>query len=404
MESSRNMKSLFERIGRSVTLPISVLPAAGLMLGIGSIDLPDTFHSATSILKGAGNAVFSIIPLLFAIGVAYEFSKKSFSAVLATIVGYFVFINCLGISASLYAGLSLKEMQENGDLTEILGVTTMNTGVFGGIFAGAIAAALYNRFSQVSLPVFLSFFSGERLIPILSVVATAFISGGVALIWPYFSQAIEIFSQWAVYENPVFAFSLYGVVERLLVPLGLNQVWNAPFFFEAGNFFNPETGQMVTGEIARYLAGDPAAGNLAGGYLFKMFGLSGAALAIWHAAKTENRKKVGTMLLPAVVTAFLTGITEPIEFLFLFSAPILYLIHALFAGSAFGLSIFLEIKHSTTFSHGLTDFIILFPMSKNALLLIPIGIIYSIIYYLTFSMFIRLFQLKTLGREDVGNI
>ena len=202
-------------------------------------------------------------------------------------------------------------------------------------------------------------------------------------------------------ENPLIAFTTYGTIERALIPFGLHHIWNVPFFFEIGSYIDPNTGKELTGEIARYLHGDPSAGNMAGGYLFKMWGLPAAAIAIWHTAKPENKKVIGGIMISAALTSFLTGITEPIEFAFLFVAPILYLIHALFAGFAFALCILLEIKHGTTFSHGLIDYIVLFPQSSKALVLLIIGPLWGLIYYSVFRFVITKFNLKTPGREDI---
>jgi PTS system glucose-specific IIC component len=189
------------------------------------------------------------------------------------------------------------------------------------------------------------------------------------------------------------------VVERALIPFGLHHVWNVPFFFQAGEFTDPATGNVVQGEIARFISGDPTAGNMTGGYLFKMFGLPAAALAMWHAARPEQRAKVGGIMVSAALTAFLTGITEPIEFAFLFVAPVLYVVHAVLAGAAYFLCVALGIKHGFTFSHGLIDYIVLFPKSHNALWLLVLGPIWMAIYYGVFTFAIRRFNLLTPGRE-----
>jgi PTS system glucose-specific IIC component len=202
-----------------------------------------------------------------------------------------------------------------------------------------------------------------------------------------------------VHEQPSIAFTIYGIVERALIPFGLHHVWNVPFFFQAGDYVDPSTGKEIHGEIARYIAGDPTAGNMTGGYLFKMWGLPAAALAIWRAARPENRAKVGGIMFSAGLTAFLTGITEPIEFSFLFVAPLLYAVHALLAGAAYFICIELGIKHGFTFSHGLIDYVVLFPQSHRALWLFVIGPIWAAIYYAVFSFAIRKWNLATPGRE-----
>jgi PTS system glucose-specific IIC component len=202
-----------------------------------------------------------------------------------------------------------------------------------------------------------------------------------------------------VHESPALAFTIYGVVERALIPFGLHHVWNVPFFFQAGDYTDPATGTLVHGEIARFISGDPTAGRMTGGYLFKMFGLPAAAIAIWRAARPDQRVKVGGIMISAALTAFLTGITEPIEFSFLFVAPVLYAIHAVLAGAAYLVCILLNIRHGFTFSHGLIDYIVLFNKSHNALWLWVLGPIWAAMYYGVFSFAIRRFNLLTPGRE-----
>ena len=210
---------------------------------------------------------------------------------------------------------------------------------------------------------------------------------------------IELFSNWAAYQSPEVAFGIYGIVERSLIPFGLHHIWNAPFFYEVGEF-TTAAGEVVRGEIPRYLAGDPTAGNLAGGYMFKMFGLPAACLAMYVTAKSNKQKMVASILGSAALTSFLTGITEPIEFAFLFVAPLLYVVHALLAGSAFVVMIILGIKHGTTFSHGLFDFTLLFGHSTNGWMLPLVGLVYAAIYFSVFTFLIKAFNLQTPGRED----
>jgi PTS system glucose-specific IIC component len=221
----------------------------------------------------------------------------------------------------------------------------------------------------------------------------------LSFVWPPIGGGIDRFSHWAVHERPALAFSIYGLVERALIPFGLHHVWNVPFFFQAGDFTDPVTGDVVHGEIARFIAGDPTAGHMTGGYLFKMFGLPAAALAMWRSALPEQRAKVGGIMVSGALTAFLTGITEPIEFAFLFVAPVLYAIHAVLAGLAYFTCVALNIKHGFTFSHGLIDYIVLFPKSHNALWLFVLGPAWAGVYYGLFFFSIRHFNLLTPGRE-----
>jgi len=281
-----------------------------------------------------------------------------------------------------------------------MGIPSIETGVFGGIIVGGIAAAAFNRFYKIKLPSYLGFFAGKRSVPIITAFSVIIVGAVLSLVWPPIGRGIDEFSHWAVHGRPALAFTIYGVVERGLIPFGLHHVWNVPFFFQAGEFTNPANNEVVHGEIARFIAGDPTAGNMSGGYLFKMFGLPAAALAMWRAARPEQRKKVGGIMVSAALTAFLTGITEPIEFAFLFVAPVLYAIHALLAGAAYFVCIALGIKHGFTFSHGLIDYIVLFPQSHNALWLLVIGPAWGAVYYGVFTFAIRQFNLLTPGREE----
>lgn len=225
------------------------------------------------------------------------------------------------------------------------------------------------------------------------------------MVWPPVGAAIASFSDWAANQNPVMAFGIYGVVERSLIPFGLHHIWNVPFFYEAGSCVN-QNGEAVNGIMTCFLTADDATraagngfGQLAGGYLFKMFGLPAAAIAIAHAAKPENRAKVLGIMLSAAFTSFLTGITEPIEFAFLFVAPVLYVIHAVLAGLAYVLTNALGVVHGHTFSNGFIDFVVQSPRADNMLLLVMLGLVYAVVYYVVFTFVIRVFNLKTPGRE-----
>ena len=383
--------SYLQKIGKCMMLPVSVLPVAGILLGVGSANFPWLPQIVSQIMAQSGGAIFSNLPLLFAIGVAIGLTDNDGVAALASTVGFAVFLATMGVSAKL-RGI---ETATN------LGIPTIDTGVFGGIIVGLIAASVYSRFYKVRLPDYLGFFAGKRSVPIIT--AFAVIVAGVILsfVWPPIGNAINVFSNWAVHGQPALAFFIYGVVERALIPFGLHHVWNVPFFFQAGQFVDPSTGQTVRGEIARFIAGDPTAGHMAGGYLFKMWGLPAAAAAITLAARPENRAKIAGIMMSAALTAFLTGITEPLEFAFLFVAPVLYVIHALLAGVAYVVCILLGIKHGFTFSHGLIDYVVLFPKSTNALWLFVLGPIWGVLYFGVFSFLIRKLNLPTPGREAV---
>ena len=389
MSSFKNAFSLLQKIGKCMMLPVSVLPVAGILLGVGSANFPWLPVAVSQIMAAAGSAVFGNLPLLFAIGVAIGLTENDGVAALAGTVGYVVFLAALGVCAKL------RDIETKA----IMGIPSIETGVFGGIIAGLIAAAVFNRFYKIKLPSYLGFFAGKRAVPIITSFAVIAAGAVLSFIWPPIGGAIDAFSQWAVHEQPALAFAIYGVVERGLIPFGLHHVWNVPFFFQAGDFTDPATGQIVHGEIARFIAGDPTAGNMTGGYLFKMFGLPAAAIAIWRAARPEEQKKVGGIMISAALTAFLTGITEPIEFAFLFVAPALYAVHAVLAGLAYYLCVELGIKHGFTFSHGLIDYIVLFSKSHRALWLLVLGPIWGGVYYGVFTFAIRRFNLLTPGRE-----
>ena len=390
MRSTRVAFGWLQKIGKSLMLPVSVLPAAGILLGVGSAKFTWLPVIVSNVMAQAGGAIFGNLPLIFAIGVALGLTGNDGVAALASVVGFAVMVATMGVMAPVM-GLAPQP---------IMGIPSIDTGVFGGILIGAVAAILFNRYYRVQLPAYLGFFSGKRSVPIL----TAFWAIGVGIllsfVWPPIGHQIDIFSHWAAAGNPATAFAIYGVVERALLPFGLHHIWNVPFFFEVGQYLDPVTHKIIRGEIYRFTAGDPTAGNLAGGYLFKMWGLPAAALAIWRTAKPENRKRVGGLMISAALTSFLTGITEPIEFAFLFVAPGLYAIHAILAGAAYWVAITLGIHHSTTFSHGLIDYIVLYPHSTRGWWLLWLGPLWAIMYYLIFSTLIRRFDLKTPGRED----
>jgi len=389
MDWFKNAFSVLQKIGKCMMLPVSVLPVAGILLGVGSANFSWLPEAMSLVMAAAGSAIFGNLPLLFAIGVAIGLTDNDGVAALAGTVGYVVFLAAMGVCAKLN-GIETKA---------IMGIPSIETGVFGGIIVGLIAASTFNRFYKIELPSYLGFFAGKRAVPIITAFAVIAVGAVLSFVWPPIGSGIDAFSHWAVHGRPALAFTIYGVVERGLIPFGLHHVWNVPFFFQAGEFTNPTNHEVVHGEIARYIAGDPTAGNMGGGYLFKMFGLPAAALAMWRAALPEQRKKVGGIMVSAALTAFLTGITEPIEFAFLFVAPVLYGIHALLAGAAYFLCVTLGIKHGFTFSHGLIDYIVLFPQSQRALWLLVIGPLWAGVYYGIFLVAIRSFNLLTPGRE-----
>jgi len=383
MNIATNAFGQLQKVGKSLMLPVSVLPIAGILLGVGAAKFSWLPEIISQIMESAGGAVFGNMGLLFAIGVALGFTKNDGVSALAAAVGYFIMIKTLAVAAP-----------------------GTDVGILGGILSGGVAAWAFNKFFKLELPAYLGFFAGKRSVPIITGFSSIALAIILSWIWPPIGNAIKTFSMWAAYQNPELAFTIYGVVERLLIPLGLHHIWNAPFFFEAGSCVNA-AGEALNGVLTCYLSANDATraagngfGQLAGGYMFKMFGLPAAALAIWHTAKPENRAKVGGVMISAAFTSFLTGITEPIEFAFLFVAPILYLIHALLAGSAFFVMNLFHVVHGTSFSHGFIDYVVLYSKSQNGLLIPLFGIGYAAIYYIVFRTTITMLNLKTPGRED----
>lgn len=380
---------MLQQFGKAIMLPVAVLPAAGILLAVGFNDFAFIPSIVSQLMQSAGGVIFGNLPILFAVGIALGMSKNDGVAAFAACIFYAVMLASLGIAAAA----------QGHETTLILGINSIDSGVFGGIIAGGITAYLFNKYHRISLPVWLGFFGGKRFVPIIASFWAIIVGCLLSIVWPPIGDQIQNFSDWASKENPMMAFGIYGFVERLLIPFGLHHIWNAPFFYEAGTFVNPDTGEVIKGELQRYMVGDPTAGNLAGGFLFKMWGLPAAAIAIWHTARPENRAKIGGLMIAAAVTSFVTGITEPIELAFLLVAPVLYVIHAILVSAAFMLCIELGVKHSTTFSHGLFDFIFLYGQSTKGWMLLIIGPIWAALYYVVFRAAIIGFNLKTPGRD-----
>lgn len=388
--------AFLQKIGKALMLPVAVLPVAGLLLGIGATD----FHTQStvalailSLMKNAGDVIFGNLPLIFAVGVALGFTENDGVAAIAAVIGHLVTTVTLGVMAGL---MGVKP-------DTIMGLPSIQTGVFGGILAGGLAAYMFNRYYRIKLPEYLGFFAGKRFVPIVTAISAIALGVALSFIWPPIGNAIKSFSQWAAVSDPRTAATVYGFVERLLLPFGLHHIWNVPFFFEIGAFPDAVSGKMIHGDINRFFAGDPTAGILSGAFLFKMFGLPAAAIAIWHSAKPENRVKVGGIMISAALTSFLTGITEPIEFSFLFVAPVLYFLHACLAASAQFIANTLDMHMGFTFSQGGIDFLmfnLIGDKAKHAWYVFILGPIYAAIYYGVFRFVIAKFNLKTPGRED----
>ncbi|MEC9489310.1 MAG: N-acetylglucosamine-specific PTS transporter subunit IIBC [Halanaerobiales bacterium] len=369
------MKKLFsqlQRIGKSLMLPIAVLPAAALLLRLGA---EDVFN--IPFIMAAGSAIFDNLALLFGIGVAVGIAHDSSgSAGLAGAVGYLVITN--GTQAI------------NPDI---------NMGVLAGIIGGLTAGALYNRYHDIELPDYLGFFGGRRFVPIVTGAAAVVLAGIFGFIWPPIQDAIQLAGQWIIDAGAVGVF-VYGFLNRLLIPLGLHHVINSFIWFVFGEF-TTAAGEVVTGDLSRFFAGDPSAGFFMSGFFpVMMFGLPAAALAMYHSAKPENKSAVSGIFLSVALTSFLTGITEPIEFSFMFLAPVLYGIHALLTGLSMVITYMLGIQHGFGFSAGAIDYFLNYGLATRPLWIIPIGIVFFIVYYLLFRFAIEKFDIPTPGRME----
>lgn len=384
-----------QKFGRSLMLPIAALPVAALLLRLGQPDLLGEdglgWVDVAAVIGAAGNALFANLPLLFAVGIAIGMAKKADgSTALAAVVGYLVFKGVGDAMSPVILGLP------SGDAEQEL----INYGVLGGIVSGLVAAWLWQRYHRISLPPYLAFFGGRRFVPIITAFAMLVISVLMSFVYPAFDSGINGLGEW-VTDNSVLGGFVYGTLNRLLIPLGLHHILNNPPWFIFGEYTSG--GETYHGDIARFLAGDPTAGAFMTGFFpIMMFALPAAALAIWHEAKPAHKKAVGGIMLSAALTAFLTGVTEPLEFAFMFVAWPLYVIHAVLTGTSMALVNAIGIKDGFGFSAGLFDYVLNFNIATQPLLLIPIGLGYAAIYYFLFRFVIRRWNLKTPGREDEG--
>lgn len=370
-----NILGFFQRLGRALQLPIAVLPVAALLLRFGQPDLLNI-----SFIAQAGGAIFDNLALIFAIGVASSWSKDSAgAAALAGAVGYFVLTKAM---------VTINP--------------AINMGVLAGIITGLVGGAVYNRWSGIKLPDFLSFFGGKRFVPIATGFFCLVLAAIFGYVWPPVQNAIHAGGEWIVGAGAL-GSGIFGFINRLLIPTGLHQVLNTIAWFQIGEFTNA-AGAVFHGDINRFYAGDGTAGMFMSGFFpIMMFGLPGAALAMYFAAPKERRPMVGGMLLSVAITAFLTGVTEPLEFLFMFLAPLLYLLHAILTGISLFVATALGIHAGFSFSAGAIDYVLMYSLpaaSKNVWMLIVMGVVFFVIYFLLFSAVIRMFNLKTPGRED----
>ena len=418
---------VLQRVGRSFMLPIAILPVAGLLLGIGGSFTNATMieayhleavlgegtllHGLLLVLSDCGNIVFANLPIIFAMGVAIGMAKKEKEvAALSGAVAFFVMHSA--ISAMLKI-TGLASSLPEGSITNVVGIDSLQMGVFGGIIVGLGVAALHNKFYKIQLPQVLSFFGGSRFVPIISTIVYLFVGILMFFIWPHIQEGIYAVGN-VVRSSGYAGTLLYGIMERALLPFGLHHVFYLPFWQTAVGGTATVAGVTVEGAQNIFFAelanpgttvfNTEATRFMAGKFPLMIFGLPGAALAMYHTAKPEKKKVVGGLLLSAALTSMLTGITEPIEFTFLFVAPVLYIVHVIGAGLAYMLMHIFKVGVGMTFSGGLIDLTLFGIMQGNAktnwIMVVVIGVVYFIAYYLIFSVLIKKLDLKTPGRED----
>ncbi|WP_237728716.1 PTS transporter subunit EIIC [Paenibacillus sp. OSY-SE] len=377
------LMSYMQQIGRSLMIPIAVLPAASILVRIGEFQFETPWLAAVaSVCKLGGDAIFGNLPIFFAIGVAIGLTSGQGVAALAAAVGYFVFTNVL-------------KHFETGAAAEL------DTGVLGGMLCGGLAAWLYQRFHQVKLPEALGFFGGKRFVPLITSLIMVVVGVGVGFIWPSVQQLIREVGTGAMTSSE-WGAGIYGILNRLLIPTGLHHILNNIAWFQLGEFTNT-AGSIIRGDMWRFHAGDPTAGLfMAGFFPVMMFGLPGYAMAIVHAAHREERKRIASIMLTASLTSFLTGITEPLEFAFMLTVPLLYAIHAVFTGVAMMLTAWLDIRAGFGFSAGFIDMVITWTNGRHMWLLLLLGLIYFGLYYTVASLAIKVFHLQTPGRRETA--
>ncbi|MEV4946089.1 PTS transporter subunit EIIC [Streptomyces sp. NPDC053755] len=392
-----------QKVGRSLQLPIAVLPAAGILLRLGQ---PDVFgkdglgwDKVASVFATAGGAVFDNLPMLFCIGVAIGFAKKADgSTALAALVGFLVYANVL-------KAFPVTEAVVNTTANKGVDVaaTYNNPGVLGGILMGLLAAVLWQKFHRTKLVDWLGFFNGRRLVPIIMAFVGTAVGVVFGLVWEPIGNGISSFGEWMTGLGAAGA-GLFGLINRALIPVGMHQFVNTVSWFQIGDFTNA-AGEVVHGDLNRFFAGDPSAGIFMSGFFpIMMFGLPAAALAIAHSARPERRKAVTGMMVSLALTSFVTGVTEPIEFSFMFIAPLLYVIHALLTAVSMAVTWALGVHAGFTFSAGFIDYLLNWNLATKPWLIIPIGLVFAVIYYVLFRFAITKFNLTTPGREPEEEI
>ncbi|MCT9087376.1 PTS transporter subunit EIIC [Streptomyces sp. ASQP_92] len=389
--------AVMQRIGRSLMLPVAVLPAAALLVRFGQPDMlgrasfPEFIHKLASYMAAGGGALLDNMALLFCVGIAIGFAKKSDgSTALAAVTGYLVFQKVL----ATFTDSHLPKVAAVVDGKIVMNAAPVNAGVLGGVVMGVIVALLYQKFYRTKLPDWAGFFGGRRLVPILSAFAGLIVGIVFGLIWPVLGAGLHNFGEWLVGSGAVGA-GIFGIANRALIPIGMHHLLNSFPWFQAGSY------EGKNGDIARFLAGDPSAGQFMTGFFpIMMFALPAACLAITHCARPERRKVVGGMMFSLAATAFVTGVTEPIEFTFMFIAPVLYAIHAVLTGVSMALTWALGMKDGFGFSAGAVDYFLNLGIATNPWGLALVGLCFAVIYYVIFRFAITKFNLPTPGRES----
>ncbi|GGG15096.1 PTS transporter subunit EIIC [Paenibacillus aceti] len=391
------MLAKLQKLGKSLMLPVATLPAAGILQGFANINYKEDLHwlfgdtvggflnqYIGTFLNAGAQAIFGNLALIFAIGVAIGFAGDAVAA-LSALISYMVLTKILA--------------EIPGVFSFIADDVKLDMGVLGGIFAGLWAAYLYNKYHNIKLPDWLGFFAGKRFVPIVTAASTMVFAVFAGMIWSPIQDAISVFGNWVVGLGGIGSL-VFGIANRLLIPLGLHHVLNSIAWFQIGDFTNA-AGEVVHGDLWRFFAGDKSAGMFMTGFFpIMMFAMPGAALAFIHTAKPSKRKMVASLVIGSAVASFLTGITEPLEFAFMFVAPVLYVVHAILTGLSGLLMYLLDVKLGFAFSAGLIDYLVNLKLSTNAWVLLPVGVGFFLLYYLLFRIIIVKFNLKTLGRED----
>lgn len=389
--------AVMQRIGRSLMLPVAVLPAGALLVRLGNADMlgresfPTFINKIAGYMAAGGGAILDNMALLFAVGIAIGFAKKSDgSTALAAVTGYLVFQKVL----ATFTDGNLPQVASVVDGKIVMNDAPVNAGVLGGVVMGIVVALLYQKFYRTKLPDWAGFFGGRRLVPILSAFAGLLLGIVFGLIWPVLGSGLHNFGEWLTGSGAVGA-GIFGVANRALIPIGMHHLLNSFPWFQAGEF------EGKHGDIARFLAGDPSAGQFMTGFFpIMMFALPAACLAIVHCARPERRKVVGGMMFSLAATAFVTGVTEPIEFTFMFIAPVLYAIHAVLTGVSMALTWALGMKDGFGFSAGAVDFFLNLGIASNPWGLALVGLCFAAVYYVIFRFAITKWNLPTPGRES----